>query len=92
MYFKDFLLRCRNYELSKRKLINKYENEILEDINSEETVIKRQTIADLAATRETKIEQYKLRKQLKERENELKPALERQDAEEHIVRHLQKFI
>lgn len=87
MYFKDFLLRCRNYELSKRQLINKYENEVLEDINSEETTIKRQSIADLAAIRETKIEQYKLRKQLKERENELKPALERQDAEDYVVRH-----
>lgn len=84
VYFRDFILRCKHYELSKRQLINKYENEMLEELDSDENMMKKQTVMDLMALRENKIQQYRLRKQLKDRENELKLVLERQDVEEYI--------
>lgn len=84
VYFKDFLLRCKNYELSKKQLVNNYEDELLEDYSSENGGLPRQTIADLAAQRDSKIQIYRLRKELKTREDELKPALDRADAEECI--------
>lgn len=83
VYFRDFLLRCKNYELSKRKLINKHENEVLDDYESDKNVPRRQQ-ADLEAVRQNKIQQYKLIKELREREIELKPALERPDADEYV--------
>lgn len=81
VYFKDFLLRCKNYELSKSQLINSYERELLEDDDSIEHIPNKRSVA---ALRESKIQQYKLRKELKDRENELKPALKREDAEDSI--------
>lgn len=91
MYFKDFLLRCKNYELSKQELINKWENEQLEEDCSDSDFLKKQTIADLAATRDSKIKQYVLRKELKSREDELKPSLQKENCDEYVVRSLKIF-
>ncbi|KAF8786519.1 Immunoglobulin-binding protein 1 like protein [Argiope bruennichi] len=75
IYFRDFLFRCANYELCETSL--RYFKEILDCETSE----KR---PDPQSLREQKIQQYKRKKELEEKEKALKPALEKPECEEAI--------
>ncbi|XP_015928483.2 immunoglobulin-binding protein 1b [Parasteatoda tepidariorum] len=75
VYFKDFLLRCKNYELNVSSL--KQFNDELE--NSEAPIQ-----VDPSTIRQNKIQQYKLKKELEEKEKNLSKYLEREDCEEYI--------
>ncbi|CAL1290886.1 unnamed protein product [Larinioides sclopetarius] len=75
IYFRDFLLRCANYELCETSL--RYFKEILDS----ETTQKK---PDPQSLREKKIQQYRHKKELEEREKTLRPALERPECEENI--------
>ncbi|XP_054711567.1 immunoglobulin-binding protein 1-like [Uloborus diversus] len=84
-YFHDFLHRCKNYEICRISFLDKCQEELLDDAESNRTKTPIvPTVSDLAATRQRKIELYKEKKKLQAREKELKPALERKDAEEYI--------
>ncbi|XP_035218587.1 immunoglobulin-binding protein 1-like [Stegodyphus dumicola] len=85
VYFKDFLLRCRNYELCTVELPEDFEEDGLENGDSSvKNSSHAHNVLDAAIVRERKIQQYKRTKELEKREKELKPALVRPDAEEFI--------
>ncbi|GFY75124.1 hypothetical protein TNIN_101281 [Trichonephila inaurata madagascariensis] len=88
VYFRDFLCRCSNYELGETSL--KYFKEILDKESSNERN------PDPSSVRERKIQQYKLKKELENREKSLKPALQRPESEEYIRQYyfvlLEKWI
>ncbi|GFQ88810.1 hypothetical protein TNCT_177771 [Trichonephila clavata] len=88
VYFRDFLRRCSDYELGETSL--KYFKEILDKENS------NGINSDPTFVRERKIQQYKLRKELENREKSLKPALQRPESEEYIRQYyfvlLEKWI
>jgi len=78
VYFKDFLFRCKNYELCENSL--KYFDDEL-DCNGED---KSTAPSDSNAIRQKKIEQYKVKKELEEKEKKLKFALEKPEFEEYV--------
>lgn len=88
VYFKDFLRRCSDYEIGETSL--KYFKEILDKENS------NGRNSDPSFTREKKIQQYKRKKELENREDTLKPALLRPESEEYIRQYyfvlLEKWI
>ncbi|GIY93123.1 immunoglobulin-binding protein 1b [Caerostris extrusa] len=76
VYFRDFLLRCTNYELCETSL--KYFKESLE--NGDLNEVK----SDPSTLRDKRIQQFKRKKELETKEKTLKPALERPESEEYI--------
>lgn len=73
IYFKDFLTRCKNYQVSDIDLAETEEED-------------KQSLNTLTSVREKKIQQYKKLKELKNREDELKIAVNRKDVDDNHIR------